>query len=115
MLLTALERADWITLDGGGILVFLIAWALAACFAFAGLVFVVLALIPSERSRRPQRLAQAAFCFALTPLLALVLPTMLDSFPLEEHNMVAALAFFWAPALAGTLGWIVYRLGIARD
>jgi hypothetical protein len=113
MLLAASGRADWIALDGGGIMLVLIGWALAGCFALAGVVLVARASFPEARPRRTLLLTQAVFCFALVPLLGWMLPVVLNNFPLETHDTVALAAIVWAPALAAGCGWLVYRL--SRD
>ena len=104
-------RADWITLDGGGILLLLLAWALAAGFALGGVVLAAAASFPQPQSRRAKRAQQAALCFALAALLGFGLPVVFETLGRETSDALATWSLLWAPALAAVCGLLVRQVG----
>jgi cytochrome bd-type quinol oxidase subunit 2 len=108
------ERADWITLDGGGILLVLVAWALAAGFACGGVAFVAAASFPQPQAGRARRAQQAAVCFALALLSGFGLPAVFETMGHEAGDALANWALLWAPALAAVCGLLVRQVGRAR-
>ena len=110
-LFTAGERADWIALDGGAILLVLVAWGLAASFALGGVVLAAAASFTRDRARRAQ---QAVFCFALAIVLGLALPVIFEMMGREVRDGLASWALLWAPALAAAFGLLVRRVGSPR-
>lgn len=103
-------RADWITLDGGALLLILVAWVLGAGFAFGGLLLGMTSLAepPSRRTKRGQ---QAVLCFALAAFLGLALPQIFETMTRETRDALANSALLWAPALAAVCGLFVRRMG----
>lgn len=104
------ERADWITLDGGALLLILVAWVLGAGFAFSGILLGLsgLAEPPSRGTKRGQ---QALVCFALAAFLGLGLPRIFETMTRETRDALANAALLWAPALAVVCGLLVRRIG----
>ncbi len=108
------ERADWITLDGGGILLLLVAWALAAGFALGGVVLAAAASFPQPQAHRAKRAQQAALCFALAVLLGFGLPVFFETLGREASDALANWSLLWAPALAAVCGLLVRQVGRLR-
>jgi hypothetical protein len=110
-LLVTSRRADWISLDGGAILLILVAYALAIGFIIGGVVCIAAATFPQPRSRRVKRALQAALCFALATLFGWGLPAFVDTLPRETRDGLATWSVLWAPALATACGLLVRQLG----
>ena len=111
--LAVLACADWITLDGGAILLVLIAWALGAGFAVGGVAFVAAASFPQPKPSRAKAAQRAALCFALAALLGLGLPVFFEGLARETRDLVASVSFFWAPTL--TLLCVLLVRGVGRS
>jgi hypothetical protein len=105
------QRADWITLDGGGMLFILVVFVLATGFAVGGVAFVASASFPQPTSRRLKRAQQAVVCFALAALLGFGLPVFFDALRRDTRDLVATWALLWAPVLAAVCGLLVRQVG----
>jgi hypothetical protein len=105
------ERADWIALDGGAIILVLVGWALGAAFALAGVTLAAAATFPQPKPNRTKRVQQAVFCFALAPAFGLGLPVFFEAMTGATRDLFADWAIVWAPAVAVTCGLLVRRLG----
>jgi len=110
-LLTGAERADWITLDMSGMLLLLVAWALAAGFALAGVVQVAIASFPQPRPKRAKHARKAVVCFALAPFLGFGLTVIFDGISPKTSDSLTTWSILWAPALATVCGLFVRQVG----
>jgi hypothetical protein len=105
------DSADWITLDGGGILLILVSWALAGLFALGGVVLAASASFPQPPPGRAKRARQAVVCFALAALVGFGMPLFLDTMSRETSDALASWALVWAPALVGVGALFVRQVG----
>jgi hypothetical protein len=108
--LLATASADWITLDGGAMLLILIAWGLGAASGFCGVVCLAAASLAPKQARAGHA-RRAVFCLALAPMLALALPVVFETFPRATRDVIAASSLIWVPIVIGSFGWLVHRLG----
>jgi hypothetical protein len=102
--------ADWITLDGGAMLLILIAWGLGLGSGVCGVVCLAAASL-SPKPARAGHARRAVFCLALSPMLALALPVMFETFPRATRDLMAASSLIWVPIVVAVFAWLVHRIG----